>query len=228
MNHINNGNNGNNGNNVNVNDNDGNNDSIGCIMKARVLRFEFSDALIEHVAAFANVHQYDDRKTYKEEWAAWLTHDEIATLFKTEVARLSDLGYKGDIADKLFKSGRYYFRGKRPNNANASANANADKTKVMNRRKYISVSRPILDAMDEHIERGLRSGDTYTPANGFANFCNIHANDEVLNAEIANLAQRMMLMCNSDESQGQRMTKEAVDAKLKKTYKNRYFMLTKA
>ena len=78
--------------------------------RGRVLRFEFSGELIEHVTAFANLHQYDDRKTYKEAWTAWLAHNEIAALLANEVTRLSTLGYKGDVADKLFKSGRYYFR----------------------------------------------------------------------------------------------------------------------
>ena len=81
-------------------------------LKGRVLRFEFSGALVEHLAAFANVHRYDDRKTYKEAWAQWMASNEIADLFATEVARLKALGYKGDAADKLYKSGRYYFRQK--------------------------------------------------------------------------------------------------------------------
>ena len=57
------------------------------------------------------MHRYDDRKTYKAAWTAWLAHDEIAAMLKAEVERLTDLGYQGDVADKLFKSGRYYFRG---------------------------------------------------------------------------------------------------------------------
>ena len=77
----------------------------------RVLRFEFSNAIIESVMGFTTVHQYDDRKTYKEAWTKWLAHDEIAAIFKADVERLTNLGYKGDVADKLFKSGRYYFRG---------------------------------------------------------------------------------------------------------------------
>ena len=77
----------------------------------RVLRFEFSAALIHAMTAFVGTHRYDDRKTYKEAWAAWLAHNEIAAMLKAEVERLTVLGYKGDVTDKLFKSGRYYFRG---------------------------------------------------------------------------------------------------------------------
>ena len=178
-------------------------------MKSRVLRFEFSSELIEHVAAFANMHQYDDRKTYKEAWVQWLANDEIAALFKTDVARLSDLGYKGDIADKLFKSGRYYFRGKKVQTLQSQPS-----TKKSTRQKYVSVSRELLDIMDEHIERGLRS-ETYTPATGFAEFCKTHADHDVLKAEVVALSKNEI-----NQS-------KAVYEKLKKTYKNRYFMLTK-
>ena len=81
-------------------------------MHHRVLRFEFSSQLVELVTAFANVHRYDDRKTYKEAWAQWMAGAEVADLFNAEVARLKALGYKGDAADKLYKSGRYYVRQK--------------------------------------------------------------------------------------------------------------------
>ena len=82
------------------------------VRRARVLRFEFSNEIIEQMAAFVQIHQYDDRKTYKAAWTEWLANHEIAAIFNAEVKRLTDLGYKGDVADKLYKSGRYYFRQK--------------------------------------------------------------------------------------------------------------------
>jgi hypothetical protein len=137
---------------------------------------------------------------------AWLAHDEIAALLTTDVARLSGLGYKGDVLDKLYKSGRYYFRGK---NA-ADKAANADKA-----RKYVLLNHALLDAMDDHIERGLRN-DTYTPASGFDDFCKTSSAEEsVFKSEVARLSEFMP-------------TGEAVHAKLKKTYKNRYFKQVKS
>jgi hypothetical protein len=185
----------------------------GTTTKARVLRHEFSSALTEHLAAFANLHKYDDRTTYKEAWMAWLAHDEIAALLTTDVARLSGLGYKGDVLDKLYKSGRYYFRGKNAEKANADKAANAEKANAHKARKYVLLNHALLDAMDDHIERGLQHDGAYTPARGFADFCNMHANNDIMQAEVASLSERL--------SSGE----EAVHAKLKKTYKNRYFML---
>ena len=210
---INNGN-GNNDNKGNT-DNKCNNDNLNGT-KARVLRFEFSSALIERLNGFVNVHEYDDRKTYKEAWMAWLAHDEIAALLTTEVARLRDLGYKGDVLDKLFKSGRYYFRTREPMVPNTQPRlGTAERLGQAPPRKYVLLNSEVLDAMDEHIERGLRSNDAYTPASGFVDFCNMRTDDAVLKAEVVSLSERL--------SSG-----EAVHAKLKKTYKNRYFMLNKA
>jgi hypothetical protein len=243
-------NNGNNGNkNTDNNSNNGNNSN------KRVLRFEFSNALIESLMAFTTVHQYDDRKTYKEAWAQWLAHDEIATIFKADVERLTNLGYKGDVADKLFKSGRYYFRGatsapRTPNDANGvrrgqgmsrqgtsraeplcvgpkalnalnQGSLHADPTPLGVRgasapRKYVTMGRELLRAMDDHIERGLRTNDAYTPAIGFSDFFRTYASSDLLKAEVGNLIRHYETVPNPAKK---------LHAKLKKTYKNRYFMM---
>ena len=178
----------------------------------RVLRFEFSGELIEHVTAFANLHQYDDRKTYKEAWTAWLAHNEIAALLANEVTRLSTLGYKGDVANKLFKSGRYYFRTREP-----TVPSIAPHTPPSQRlgRAYVLLNHQLLDAMDDHIECGLRrDAHAYTPAIGYAEFCKTWMNVDYYSREVTRLSEIMP-------------TGEAVHDKLKKTYKNRYFMMTK-
>jgi len=223
--------------------------------------------------AFTEVHRYDDRKTYKEAWTAWLAHDEIAAILKAEVERLTDLGYKGDVADKLFKSGRYYFRtreptvphtppsvaqrhdravgtstqrhkrskgttsralapndangrrrGSGPNALNAlnQGSLHADTKPLGVRdvpialvapRKYVLLNRDLLDVMDNHIACGLRRDDAYTPASGFADFHKLNA--ESYRSEVARLSELMP-------------TGEMVSDKLKKTYKNRYFMIVNA
>jgi len=199
--------------------------------RARVLRFEFSTEIIDHVAAFAQMHQYDDRKTYKEAWTEWMANNEIAALFHAEVKRLTELGYKGDVADKLYKSGRYYFRTREPtvqrsslwphtppsgatstpNDANGGRRGSGNQGSP---RRYVLLSRELLSAMDDHIERGLRQQTDFTPAKGFAEFA-LGADVASYHSEIARLSEIMP-------------TGEAVGDKIKKTYKNRYFMLSKS
>ena len=184
----------------------------------RVLRFEFSNALIESVMGFTTVHQYDDRKTYKEAWAQWLAHDEIAAMLKAEVERLTNLGYKGDVADKLFKSGRYYFRQKTYGFPYLSLHDEplGVRGALVAPRKYVTMGRELLRAMDEHIERGLRTNDAYTPAIGFSDFFRTYASSDMLKAEVGNLIRHYETVPNPAKK---------LHAKLKKTYKNRYFMM---
>jgi hypothetical protein len=192
----------------------------------RVLRFEFSNTLIDALKAFTTVHQYDDRKTYKEAWTAWLAHDEIATMLKTEVERLTNLGYKGDVADKLYKSGRYYFRTREPtvphtppSVATSTPNdANGVRRGLGNLgspRKYVLLNHAMLAAMDDHIERGLRH-NAYTPAIGFSDFFKTHASTDLLKTAVASLMRYYETAPNPPRE---------IHEKLKKTYKNRYFMM---
>ena len=224
-------------NNDNNDDNDNNNNPI-MQLRARVLRFEFSGALVEHLAAFANVHRYDDRKTYKEAWVQWMAHNEVADLFNAEVARLKALGYKGDAADKLYKSGRYYFRTREPtvqrsslwphtppsratsthNDANGARRGSGNLGSL---RKYVTMGHALLVAMDDHIERSMQSNDEYTPAMGFSEFCKLHAHDAVLISEVARLVER------AGSKTDAAAVRDIIHQKLKKTYKNRYFMMVK-
>ena len=195
------------------------------VRRARVLRFEFSNEIIEQMAAFVQIHQYDDRKTYKAAWTEWLANDEIAAMLKAEVERLTDLGYKGDVADKLYKSGRYYFRQKTYGFPNLSLHAEpvcpnlslqpepmGVRGALIAPRRYVLLSRELLSAMDEHIERGLRQQTEFTPAKGFAEFA---LGLDGYRSEVARLSEIMP-------------TGEAVGDKIKKTYKNRYFIIAKS
>jgi hypothetical protein len=185
----------------------------------RVLRFEFSAALIHAVTAFVGTHRYDDRKTYKEAWLAWRLTKDTAALLDAEHARLNNLGYTGDVAVKLFKSARYYFRGK------LQQQSQQQSQQPRRRQKYVPVNRTLLDAMDEHIERGIT-----TPALGFADFCTAHAEDAVLQNEVASLFARYNIANNATNNSititSDTQIMQEVLHKLKKTYKNRCFMQT--
>ena len=78
----------------------------------KTYRHEFGKEFMADLSTFAKVHQFDDRHTYKSEWAKWSQQDNIAQAMEMEKRRLEENGYKGDIEDKMFKAGRYYFRKK--------------------------------------------------------------------------------------------------------------------
>lgn len=163
-----------------------------------IFRYNFDDSVMEELTAFAKIHQHDDRKTYKEAWKLWLETNE--ELVNTEKTRLYDLGYKGDVIDKMYKAARYYFRKK--------SNVKPDPKK---RRKYISMEHELITAMDNHIIRNM-SNANYTPSSGYSEFCPIHI--DIIRSEI----NRMLEIGISTED---------ISVKFKKTYKNRYFIISR-
>jgi hypothetical protein len=120
-------------------------------------------------------------------------------LVRTEIERLIQLGYEGDVIDKMFKSARYYFRKK-----------STAKVVPKQRRQYISINHNVLEAMDEHIKKNRKDSD-YQPKNGFISFCK---DNEIILKECI----KTMMDNNVKDV-------ELIENKLKKTYKNRYFML---
>lgn len=162
-------------------------------------RFKFEQSIMDMLLEFGKVHQYDDRHTYKEEWKKWCEehHEELAR----EERRLTSLGYQGDINEKLFKSGRYYFRKK-----------SAVVAEPVTRRKYVGLNREVLSAMDTYITDEVIPTKT-APADAYKCFC--EKSIDVLKIEIESLVE------------SHNMNAQEISSKLKKTFKNRYFQLIK-
>ena len=162
-----------------------------------IYRYKFTEDFMQDLFTFAKVHQYDHRKDFKEAWVAWIDTNENTV--NEEVNRLTRLGYDGDILDKMFKSARYYFRKK-----------STEKKAPEPRRDYVSVRKELLEAIDSHINKSI-AGANYKPSDGFDNFCN--NNLELIKDEISHLTKSGLT--DSDE----------IKQKIKKTYKNRYFLV---
>jgi len=162
-------------------------------------RFKFASNIMGMLTQFAKLHQFDDRKTYKAAWEVWV--EENREELNVESERLIGLNYRGDINDKMYKAARYYFRKK-----------SGFKKDPKLRRTYIPVSTDCLEAMDQHVTNHIKDED-YSPATGYSNFC--QENIELLKHEI-------QLICEDNS-----ICAEDIRTKIKKTYKNRYFMFTK-
>ena len=164
-----------------------------------IFRYKFTDDFTCELFKFSKIHQYDHRKDFKEAWKTWLQeNDEIAD---EEIRRLKNLGYQGNIEDKMFKSARYYFRKK-----------STEKKEPAKRRDYMGVNKLLLCAMDQHIQTRIDS-ENYKPSDGFDEFC--HQNKDLLKEEVNTLCKNGF----SDSNE--------IKNKIKKTYKNRYFLLIK-
>jgi hypothetical protein len=167
-------------------------------LNANIYRYKFTQEVMDELHKFSKIHQYDDRKSFKEAWDNWL--EENDELVQDEMERLTNLNYEGDILDKMFKSARYYFRKKSTTRPEPKA-----------RRQYLSVQKDLLDAMDEHIANGVRDSD-YKPSDGFVDFCRNSV--DLLKEEVT----RLLINHNINDV-------NFINEKFKKTYKNRYFML---
>jgi hypothetical protein len=165
-----------------------------------IYRYKFTQEFMNEIYQFAKIHQYDERKDFKEAWEIWMeTQSEIVN---GEVNRLTVMNYRGDIIDKMFKSARYYFRKK-----------GTVKKEPTQRSSYVAINKELLDAMDQHIITNIIKKD-YKPSEGFMDFCN--TNISLLKEEVSRLF----------EEEGLQKDAKIVEKKIKKTYKNRYFIIT--
>jgi hypothetical protein len=174
----------------------------------KIFRFNLSDELMVLITHFAKMHQYDDRHTYKDAWQIWLKDSQ--ELVDREISRLQQSGYKGDVLDKMFKAGRYYFREKKTKTVQKDTQVVVAATES-NRKKrdYIVMQPEIIQAMDTHLTRIMKQTD-FKPAKGYVEFCEQQI--DLLRGEIKRLID-------------EKISPEKISEKIKKTYKNRYFML---
>jgi len=163
-----------------------------------IYRYKFSEKFTKELYIFSKIHQYDHRKDFKEAWIIWI--EENNEMVEEEIRRLTSLEYEGDVLDKMFKSARYYFRKK-----------STEKKDPKKRRNYVGLQKEFLDCIDKDIKKHIKD-ENYKPADGFDNFCN--ENIDNLQEEVNRL-----LKC------GIRSSLE-IKEKIKKTYKNRYFIIT--
>jgi hypothetical protein len=161
-----------------------------------IFRFKFKDDFTIELYKFAKIHQYDHRKDFKDAWKIWT--EENAEIVEEEMRRLTNLKYDGDILDKMFKSARYYFRKK-----------GTEKKEPAKRRVYQGVQKELLEAMDEHIKCNIINKE-YKPSDGFERFCQDYI--EIVKEEVG-------ILCKSGITDS-----NEIKNKIKKTYKNRYFL----
>lgn len=175
-----------------------------------ILRFNFSEAIMAKIAYFAKLHQFDDRQTYKTHWTRWFSENHIS--LEAEIQRLNAIGYTGDVNEKMYKAGRYYFRKKKEDEKEGQDEKEVDKPPYTSK-KYITMSKGLLAEMDKHIVSSIENDTTYTPAKGYTAFC------ERYMALLAVETTRLTLATQLNDTQ--------IIAKIKKTYKNRYFIVTR-
>jgi len=142
---------------------------------------------------FIKVHRFDDPSVFKKEWQAWIEQNN--EIVQREIRRLTNLGYKGDISDKMYKSARYYFK-----------NKPITTKKPKKRRIYTRLDKSTLDIMDKYI---TEHQEQYSkPSESFQAFLD----------EYKDFIQTIK---STFTEKG--VKEDYIDVKIKKTYKNRCF-----
>ena len=214
---------------------------------SNIFRYKLSDDTMILISKFSKLHQYDDRHAYKDAWALWL--NENRDFVTREEMRLNNLGFNGDVVDKMFKAGRYYFREKKEgkkevkeeaakdakdakdaNNAKDAKDANDDEKKkekvVKTTRNYIAMNSEFIKAVDMHLIKSVKVID-FKPQTSFIQF--VEENKDILQIEVRRLYAIInnnnggVVVCSDRKTE---IHKEIM-TKLKKTFKNRYFVMSK-
>ncbi len=144
-------------------------------IQKKVFRFKFSDDLVKQMSDFSNIHKFDKKEIFDEHWERFIKNNE--DIIKTEETRLFELGYRGSINDKIYKSIKYYYIKK-----NTVACSNDTKKDRPKKKKNISLGLDVIEDMHNHIEANIIKSD-YKPESGFNNFIenyNIKDNEEFL------------------------------------------------
>ena len=205
-----------------------------------ILRFKFSDNVMESINQFAKINQLTDRKVYKQEWNKWLELNE--RIVNEEINRMNKLGYdsvKESVKDKMFKAGRYYFRKKNTNKVETNKvetnKVETNKvetndtqcsqiviTNTQTKREYIKLTTTMLNMIDNHIKQNINNKN-YTPANGHKQFC--LNNISMLCQEKNNIEKNNIEKNNIEKNNIDMSNINVFLEKIKKTYKNRHFII---
>jgi hypothetical protein len=166
---------------------------------AKIYRFKFSNGFLEHLKEFTRIHKFDDAKIFKEHFDEW--KEENNEIINRETNYMRNMGYEGDVINKMYKSARYYFK----NKSNV-------KTKPKKRRQYVGIDITLKDKMDEFIQEKIDDKQKCPkPADAYTEF-------------IENEKHKIMLITERTRLMSFGMEEEDVNKKFKKTFKNRYFL----
>ena len=165
----------------------------------KIFRYKLDDGLTNCMKKFTKVHENDDYSTFKESWEQWIKDNN--DIIQRENARLTNIGYTGNIHDKIHRSIRYYYSKKSNRKANPKK-----------RRKYISLDTHLLQKIDNYINKGMKQ-ETFKPSLEFDIF--LKNNSKWVKVELKRILDLNVL------------SKEKIYQKIKKTFNNRYSIYRK-
>ena len=158
-------------------------------------RLNFSENFQVHLTRFACINNNLHVIDFKNNLEKWMKANDI--LVENEYNYLREKGYEEKIKQKIFKSARYYL----------SKTMNKEKKKKEKRKNYTTKDRKLLNFINRHIES---MEILIKPSEAYNNFCEIY--EKYTNPYIKYLIEQ------------ENYTKKDAEKKLKKIYKNKYYV----
>lgn len=165
----------------------------------KIYRFKFSKETQEELENFAYKHRLNDIPTFRDNWNIWYKNN--INIAKKEEKYLRTLGYKKDIELKMYTSVRYYLKNKCLTRCNPKT-----------RRKYITLPKEFLELIRLHLDEIILK-KILKPSDAYNNF--VTDNKE----KISKIREKL--------KEKYKLSDSAIEIKLKKTYKNRYYRTQK-
>lgn len=175
-----------------------------------IYRFKLSPDIVDLVTNFSKLHMYSSRQIFRDKWKEWL--DENKDSIDIERNRLRKLGYKKNIEDKMFTASRYYFKNKEKNKDTDSKSSSKDAIRDNKKREYIVLDENIISIMDSYIKEN--KSREFKPSSSYEIFKEL--NKEHIDSEVKRLKDMNIEKLN---------TRDKCIEKIKKTYKNRCYVI---
>ena len=165
-----------------------------------IYRFKLSSNAMELIKNFTNTHKYDESDIFREHWENWTK--ENTDIIRREKVLLEEMGYNGNLEEKMYKSARYYFK-----------NKSNEKKQSKQRRQYIHFDKSFLVDMDKHVI-GVAFPEKMKPSVAYNNFTSRQEYSGKMDNRVHEFETTGWLEVD-------------ILNKIKKTYKNRYFIQQK-
>ena len=162
-------------------------------IRIKAIRYNFTPQMMEKIQEITRVHQFDERKKYKEEWKCWINTKEIQLKVSCEIIRLKDEGCTWEdeeIKEKMYKSSKFYYKKKmeQEGEKDDKKDKKEEKSTVEN---YKGFTKTFLRSIDgyimEKIKEESKTSDTtdldVVPIKLYNDYCSvkcIHFTDQLL------------------------------------------------
>lgn len=181
------------------------------INESRIYRFKVQNAeLFSAMKEFAGTHKFESKEVLKESFESWYQSEEIGALIESEENYLARYHYDfnhNNMKNKIFKSIKYYFI----KNMLKSMNLGEVPEKSNKNRQKSSTSFKIKKSFIECAKNHLKSS--------------IYNHDFKPNTSFQDFLEKYTDIIQSEKSRFDDELVTDFDAKLKKMYKNQYYVL---